>query len=82
MAHVKHTMYITNHLGRYGIIRGRDVLRELGTDLDFNKNSIACWGDYQTNTKSANVTLAEHLDTVEATKTAAADIAKIVGTKY
>eukprot|EP00957_Ditylum_brightwellii_P023324 1760926-Ditylum_brightwellii.AAC.1 len=80
-AYVECTMHITNHLGRYNIILGRDILRELGINLDFKENSIT-WGDYQTSMKPVNVTLAEHLDNVESTEAAAADIAKILYGKY
>eukprot|EP00957_Ditylum_brightwellii_P090605 6900416-Ditylum_brightwellii.AAC.1 len=65
-AYIKYIMHITDQLGRYSMILGSNVLQEQGIDLDFKENSITL-GDYQANMKSANVTLAEHLDTVEAT---------------
>eukprot|EP00957_Ditylum_brightwellii_P123593 9422669-Ditylum_brightwellii.AAC.1 len=77
LAYQKH---IINHLGKYDMILGRDVLQELGIDLDL-KNSIT-WEDYQANMKSADVTLAEHVANIEATKSAAADIAKRLDVKY
>eukprot|EP00957_Ditylum_brightwellii_P209375 15361474-Ditylum_brightwellii.AAC.1 len=58
--YVEYTMYITNYLGRYNMILDRDVLQELGINLDFKENSIT-WGDYQANMKSVDVTLAKHV---------------------
>eukprot|EP00957_Ditylum_brightwellii_P040031 3029601-Ditylum_brightwellii.AAC.1 len=81
MAHVEHTMHITDQVGRYNMILGRDVLQELGIDLDFKESSIT-WGDYQANMKSADVTLSEHVANIEATKVVAADISKILDAKY
>eukprot|EP00957_Ditylum_brightwellii_P144530 11009741-Ditylum_brightwellii.AAC.1 len=63
------------------MILGRDLLRELGIDLDFKENSII-WGDYHANMKPADITLTEHVANIEATKLAAADIAKMMGVKY
>eukprot|EP00957_Ditylum_brightwellii_P021852 1648251-Ditylum_brightwellii.AAC.3 len=76
LAHLEHTMHVTDQLGRYDMILGRDLLQELVIDLDFKENSIV-WGDYQVNMKSAVVMLTEHLVNVEATKDATANIAKM-----
>eukprot|EP00957_Ditylum_brightwellii_P154014 11722193-Ditylum_brightwellii.AAC.2 len=74
-------MHITNKLGRYGMIPGRDLLRKLGIDLDFKENTIA-WGDYHANMKQADIMLTEHIANIEATKAVAAEIAKILDAKY
>eukprot|EP00957_Ditylum_brightwellii_P137456 10479997-Ditylum_brightwellii.AAC.1 len=74
-------MHATDHLGRYDMILGRNVLGELGINLDFKENNIT-WGNYQANMKPADITLSEHVANVEATKAAAAEIAKISGAKY
>eukprot|EP00957_Ditylum_brightwellii_P115718 8827023-Ditylum_brightwellii.AAC.1 len=81
MAHVKHTMYVTNDLRWYNMILGRDMLQDLGINIDFKETSIA-WEDYQAGMKSADVTQTEHLANIEATKAAAVDIPKILDAKY
>eukprot|EP00957_Ditylum_brightwellii_P042559 3222554-Ditylum_brightwellii.AAC.1 len=53
----------------------------MGINFDFKENSIS-WGDYQADTKDADVTLAEHIDNLEATTIAATEIAKILDAKY
>eukprot|EP00957_Ditylum_brightwellii_P006412 487026-Ditylum_brightwellii.AAC.1 len=53
----------------------RDLLQELGIDLSFKENSIS-WGDCQANMKDADITLAKHIAAVEATTSAATEIAK------
>eukprot|EP00957_Ditylum_brightwellii_P164644 12535686-Ditylum_brightwellii.AAC.1 len=63
------------------MILGRDLLQELGIDLDFKENSIT-WGDYQANMKSPDIALEKHVANIETTKAAAADIAKILDAKY
>eukprot|EP00957_Ditylum_brightwellii_P041029 3106743-Ditylum_brightwellii.AAC.2 len=79
MAHVEHTMHVTNHLGRHIRILDRGVLQVLGIGLE--ENSIT-WGDCQADMKSADVILAEYLDNIGATKAAAADISKLLDDKY
>eukprot|EP00957_Ditylum_brightwellii_P211015 15365667-Ditylum_brightwellii.AAC.1 len=81
MAQVEHTMNMTDHLGRYNMIVGRDLLKELGNNLDFKENNIM-WGDYQTDMKSADITMAEHLANMEASRTVAENMAKILEAKY
>eukprot|EP00957_Ditylum_brightwellii_P052561 3985506-Ditylum_brightwellii.AAC.3 len=80
-AHVEHTIHITNNLSRYGMILGRDILQELGIDLDFKENNIT-WGDYQADMKSADITLAEHLANIEVMKTVEENMANILDGKY
>eukprot|EP00957_Ditylum_brightwellii_P121060 9233985-Ditylum_brightwellii.AAC.1 len=63
------------------MILSRDLLQELGIDLDFKENSIT-WGDYQVDMKPADITLAEYVANIEATKAAATEIANILDTKY
>eukprot|EP00957_Ditylum_brightwellii_P105830 8070484-Ditylum_brightwellii.AAC.1 len=59
---------------------GRELLQELGINLDFKENCIT-WGDYHTNMKPTDVTLTEHVVNVEATKVAATEIANILDAK-
>eukprot|EP00957_Ditylum_brightwellii_P081441 6195181-Ditylum_brightwellii.AAC.1 len=63
------------------MILGRDLLQELGIDLNFKENSIS-WGDYQADIKDADITLAKHIAEEEATTAAAIEIAKILDVKY
>eukprot|EP00957_Ditylum_brightwellii_P151286 11520028-Ditylum_brightwellii.AAC.1 len=42
---------------RYNMILGKDLIRELGIELDFKENSIT-WGNYQADMKSADFMLA------------------------
>eukprot|EP00957_Ditylum_brightwellii_P186105 14168951-Ditylum_brightwellii.AAC.1 len=65
-----------DQLDQYGTIIGRNLLQELGINLNFKKNSIS-WGDYQANMKDADVTLAEHVANVETTTAVATKKAKI-----
>eukprot|EP00957_Ditylum_brightwellii_P048934 3713481-Ditylum_brightwellii.AAC.1 len=53
----------------------------MGIKLDFKENSIS-WEDYQADMKDADITLAKHIATVEATTAAATEMAKIVDVKY
>eukprot|EP00957_Ditylum_brightwellii_P087520 6662725-Ditylum_brightwellii.AAC.1 len=78
--HVEHTIHMTDQLGQYDMILGRDLLQEMGIDLNFKENNIS-WEDYQTNMKDADVTLSKHIATVEATTAAATEIAKILNAK-
>eukprot|EP00957_Ditylum_brightwellii_P161802 12319000-Ditylum_brightwellii.AAC.1 len=63
------------------MILGRDLLWEVGIDLNFKENSIS-WGDYQADMKDIDITLAEHLAAVETTTAAVTDIAEILDSKY
>eukprot|EP00957_Ditylum_brightwellii_P154396 11748741-Ditylum_brightwellii.AAC.1 len=81
MVHVEHTMHVIDHQGRYDMILDRDVLQELGIDLDLRKNSIM-WGDYQADMKSADITMVEQLVNMEASRTVTENIAKILDNKY
>eukprot|EP00957_Ditylum_brightwellii_P178523 13598789-Ditylum_brightwellii.AAC.1 len=74
-AHVEHALHVTKQLGWYNIILVRDLLRELGIELNFKENSIS-WGDYQANIKDNDVTLAKCIAAVEATTAAVMEIAK------
>eukprot|EP00957_Ditylum_brightwellii_P037064 2806364-Ditylum_brightwellii.AAC.1 len=74
-------MRITDQLGRYTMILGRNLLQEVGIDLDFKENNIT-WGDYQANMKPADVMLTEHATNVEATKVIATEIANILDVKH
>eukprot|EP00957_Ditylum_brightwellii_P008058 611250-Ditylum_brightwellii.AAC.1 len=53
----------------------------MGIKLNFKENSIS-WGGYQADIKYDDVTLAEHIATVEATTSGATEIAKILDAKY
>eukprot|EP00957_Ditylum_brightwellii_P117406 8954685-Ditylum_brightwellii.AAC.1 len=53
----------------------------MGINLDFKENSIS-WEDYQANMKGADITLPKHIAAVEATTTAATEIAKILDANY
>eukprot|EP00957_Ditylum_brightwellii_P181460 13822663-Ditylum_brightwellii.AAC.1 len=74
-------MHVTDQLGQYDMILGRDLRWELGIDLDLKGNSIS-QGDYQVDMKDADVTLAKHLAIVEAAAAVATDIATILDAKY
>eukprot|EP00957_Ditylum_brightwellii_P189171 14399590-Ditylum_brightwellii.AAC.1 len=64
----EHTIHVTDNLGRYGMVLGRDVLQSPGIDLDLKENNIT-WDDYQADMKSSDFTLAKYLANVEVTKT-------------
>eukprot|EP00957_Ditylum_brightwellii_P144911 11037372-Ditylum_brightwellii.AAC.1 len=74
-------MHVTDQLGQYDMILGRDLLQEIGINLDFKENNIS-WVDYQADMKDVDVTLAEHIAMVETTTTTATEIAKILDAKY
>eukprot|EP00957_Ditylum_brightwellii_P180266 13732035-Ditylum_brightwellii.AAC.1 len=70
IVYAEHTIHINNQLGRYNMILGRDVLQELGINLDFKESNIT-WGNYQASMKSADITLVKHVANVEASRTKA-----------
>eukprot|EP00957_Ditylum_brightwellii_P089879 6844726-Ditylum_brightwellii.AAC.1 len=70
-----------DQLGQYDMILGRDLLQEMGIDLNFEENNIS-WGDYQANMKDTDVSLVEHIVTLKATNTAATELAKILDAKH
>eukprot|EP00957_Ditylum_brightwellii_P210713 15365289-Ditylum_brightwellii.AAC.1 len=53
----------------------------MGINPNFKENNIS-WGDYQANMKDADIILAKHIATIEATTAAAMEIAKILDAKY
>eukprot|EP00957_Ditylum_brightwellii_P039640 2998706-Ditylum_brightwellii.AAC.1 len=80
-AHVEHNMHVTNNLGRYNLILGRDMLQSLGIELEFKENNTT-WDDYQADMKFADITLADHLANIEVPKIIVKNMANMLDPKY
>eukprot|EP00957_Ditylum_brightwellii_P124110 9460667-Ditylum_brightwellii.AAC.1 len=79
--HIECTMHITNNLGRYNMVLGRDVQQSLGIEPDFKQNNII-WDDCLADMKFADVTLAECLNNTEVTKMITENMSKVLDAKY